>query len=272
MTTSLGVAVMERHVLADEVYRVLLSRIMLAELLPGEPVVAAQVAEELDVSSSPVRDALHRLRAEGLIEKQPGGGWSVVCPTLDDMRDVYEAREALEGLAAGLAARQGSDEHLDGLTGVLDELDRCAALSDPGPYVQADMQFHLGIIRSSGNRRLAQWSSAHALVVHCFLWDEPYQDDGLPRPRDPNPPWPTHRDIAVAIHAGDPDAAEELARAHIRQASRRLEGWLARRDGRREPPADTEAERSRGPARPLAGADPKETAEEVVHSLGELRE
>jgi len=272
MTTSLGVAVVERHVLADEVYGVLFSRIMLAELLPGEPVVAAQVAEELEVSSSPVRDALHRLRAEGLVEKQASGGWSVVCPTLEDMRHVYEAREALEGLAARLAARQASDEDLRGLAGALEELERYAAMADPAPYVRADMQFHLGIIRSCGNRCLAQWSSAHALVVHCFLWDQPYQREGLARPWDASPPRPTHADIAVAIQARDPDAAEWLARGHIRQASRRLEGWLARRDGRREPPADTEAERRRGPALPLAGADPKEAAEEVVHSLGELRE
>jgi DNA-binding GntR family transcriptional regulator len=176
-----------------------------AELLAGgrlshaQRLVERDVARKLSMSRTPVRDALRRLAAEGLIEPLPGGGYARRRLTDRDVRECYELRLLLEPVAAGLAARRAaaSSNRPQGGSGASE------------PYERAG--FHAWVAEQSGNPVLAQVLqavSARLLVgeVSGILDDAPA----------------AHEAIAAAIRSGDADAASEEMALHLRSE---LERW-----------------------------------------------
>src|SRR6266508_218437 len=94
---------------SDLVYQKLRAAIERGELKPGQRVMEVEVAEWLDVSRTPVREALHRLEAEGMLALEPRAGLVVASLTRQAMTELYAMREVLEGTAARLCARHASD-------------------------------------------------------------------------------------------------------------------------------------------------------------------
>lgn len=119
-------------------------------LMPGKRLSELSVAERTGISRTPIRAALQRLEAEGLVETIPSGGFAVTSFSQQDVFDAIEIRGTLEGLAARLAAERGSTTRLGPLQACLDELDRVVEQATPeegfSAYVAANARFHALIL------------------------------------------------------------------------------------------------------------------------------
>ena len=194
--------------ISEGVYGHLRDELFSGRLQPGQWLREQEVAEELRVSRTPVREAMRRLALEGLLLISANRGARVRPITLEDTVAVYEVRERLEGMAAALAAR-----HADrcGVEALLARLQAMAALArdDYFAHVQADNDLHLYLAKLSGNPVLAEFVQrlnervTPAKVVTRDL-------NATPEVRA------QHRAIVEAVASGDPAAAESAMRDHVR--------------------------------------------------------
>ncbi|GJD53159.1 putative D-xylose utilization operon transcriptional repressor [Methylobacterium crusticola] len=200
--------------LAEEAFSKLVQAITSGEFAPGERLSEAELARQLGISRGPLREALGRLEGR-LVVRTPRIGVRVVAFDRGTLEHLFLVREALEGMAARLAA-----EHMtaDELREVGDLLDRHAGQPDLAAgrsYVQGspDEDFHFAIVRSARNPRLQQ-----------LLLDEVYYQLRLQRLRSSTRPGRAqaalaeHREILAALRSRDPERAEGTMRRHIRSA------------------------------------------------------
>jgi DNA-binding GntR family transcriptional regulator len=188
--------------LADQAYRRIHRMIIRCELAPSGEVTQNELAESLGLGRSPVREALARLTAEGLVASRPRFGYQIAPITLADIREIFGLREIVEPAAAGLACQLLTDADLQ-------QLDALCVAPDPADDVETIMsrnrEFHLLIGRSSGNRRLAE-------VIERLVWESDrfffYQfQSGYPMQRVPV----EHRRLAEVLRSRDPAEAKRLA-------------------------------------------------------------
>ncbi len=211
---------MEHRNLELYVYEDLLRRIVMGELSAGEHIVVGQVAEELAVSRTPVTGALQRLAAEGLLQKAANRGFFVAKHSLEDMLQIYEAREGLEAVAARVMAERGEAAQVEALREIADALERGGREKQVAVYSHYDFEFHRQLVHGCGNRFIATVTNANTLIVMTVL-NTPYIS--IHEPWDVKYP---HSAIIGAIEAGDTEGAEEATRAHLREARMRLEEML----------------------------------------------
>ena len=207
----------------DAAYEAVRQMILSGQAEAGSRLGEAELAEALGLSRTPVREALQRLGADGLVEVLPHRGARVVRWTAADLDEIFELRALLEPYAAARAARLGPDP------AVLDDLrDRCAAMEraaangDLGTVAQLNSRFHAAVIDASGNRRLPGILSSvmHApLILGTF---RRYDAEAMARSMN------HHQELVAALAAGDPDWAGSVMRAHVRAAAAHL---AAGRDG-----------------------------------------
>lgn len=201
--------------LPEQLLADLQERIVDGDLTPGSRLAESELASHYGVSRGPLREAIRRLEAKRLVEAVPRTGARVVALTPERLQSLYHTREALEGMAARLAATAMSEGAIDELTALLqahsESIDEDAGRS----YRQAegDVDFHYRIARGSGNELLAR-----------MLCDELYQLVRLYRRRYPardSRPMQAlreHQAIVAAIGERDGDLAEYLMRRHISRA------------------------------------------------------
>jgi DNA-binding GntR family transcriptional regulator len=123
---------------------------------PGAPVSEVFLAQEFDVSRTPVREALKQLQHEGLVEIRPKVGTFVREPTRREIVELFQLKESFEGLAAGLLARRGPVRELEVLERNLEESDEAAADGDAERYAALVHEFHQTIILGADNNKLAE--------------------------------------------------------------------------------------------------------------------
>ena len=196
----------------DQVYAVLRRRILDGGLARGARLRQEALAEELGVSRTPLREALRRLAAEGYVDFHPNRGAYVVDMSSEDVRVAYEARLVLEPGAARLAAARRPSEELAAMRVAID-----AQRGSGGGYA-ASRDFHLALVRASGNEyliRLAEalWIPGMAQAIYDKQEEsfQTVQSDAA-----------EHERIAAAVAAGDADLAEALTHHHIGAAFARL--------------------------------------------------
>jgi DNA-binding GntR family transcriptional regulator len=203
--------------MVDAAYEQVRRRILDNAWPPGHRMLEQEVALALGMSRTPVREALVRLQAEGLVEVVPRHGMRVLPVSPNDMREIYEILTALECLAAEqLARRRPSDEALQPLQQATDEMDRALALDDLDAWARADEQFHAQLVALAGNRHL------QAIVMNH--WDRAHRARMFSLRLRPKPVNSTreHRALLQHIRAGDGEAASRENRAHRERASREL--------------------------------------------------
>ncbi|HEY5636740.1 MAG TPA: GntR family transcriptional regulator [Burkholderiales bacterium] len=200
-----------------QAYAALRARILDNHWPPGHQALESALADELGLSRTPVREALVRLRDEGLVEVVPRHGMRVLPVSAEDMRQIYEVLAALEAAAAELAAaRRPSAGELRPLETATRDMERALKRDDLPAWAEADERFHRHLIELSGNRLLVQavlryWDRAHrARMVTLRLRPLP-----LHSTRE-------HKAIVARIRAGDAKGAGALFRAHRRRASAEL--------------------------------------------------
>jgi DNA-binding GntR family transcriptional regulator len=198
--------------LGEAVFRVLRQALRDGIYRPGDRLREEEVARRLNVSRTPVREALAKLQSKRLIE--PGGGKGLVVRTLDmtEVLELYAMREILEGAAARLAAQHASSLELAALDDLLDAFE--AQISDPGEMARLNRLFHDSIVRAARNRYLET------------ALDEMQDGISLLGPTTfgvadrPGAAMEEHRAMLSAVRERAPERAEALASAHIREALR----------------------------------------------------
>jgi DNA-binding GntR family transcriptional regulator len=210
---------MQRASGAQLVYGELRERILNLDLAPGARLTEAELAAELAVSRTPLREALRMLLAEDLVEQLPTGGMLVRRLDLQDMRELYAVRAALEGLAAREACRRLTESDLEGLGNLVE---RMRLLVDhPAELTRLGGEFHARIAAIARNRRceqLLRQLRGHMRRYHALTSRrEPRRRAALE----------DHRALFEALRARDPDAAERTVRDHVLAACREGEAAAA---------------------------------------------
>lgn len=203
-----------RGTAVDTVTAAIIEGIKYGRFVPGQRLVESDLTSELGVSRGPLREAFGRLAAEGLLEIEPYRGALVRRLRREDIVDLFEVREALEGQAAALAAARidtaGNRATLEAaLAEMREEHDR----TDIVGYMDVNERFHALIVELSGNRTLARLVGQ--LQVQVFRLFYRRLADAAARERSVS----DHEAVATAILAGDPAAAEQAMRAHVRTST-----------------------------------------------------
>lgn len=197
--------------LRDQVLAVLRQRIVHGDYPQGERLTEDRLAEDFGVSRNPVREALRVAEAEGFVIMVPRRGAVVASPDATTIADLFAMRERLETLAARLAAERASPSSVAVLRDLLDDARVATEGVDLARVAELNSAFHLKVIEISGNRWLASIASALYMHVQWVFRIGAAQ-------RAPHS-WIEHIRLVDAIEAGDPDAAEAAALAHVVAAS-----------------------------------------------------
>lgn len=182
-------------------------------LAPGERLIELDLAAAFEVSRTPIREALRRLESEGLVEDAPRRGLVVMSLTLQDLIDIFEIDEVLDGLAARRAAQHMGVAEIEALGQTIAWMERAIAEDDFPALSKANTRFHSLLRSGSKNGRLP------SLLSRLHDAAPTLRSHQLPPERAPVAV-AEHRDIYEAIAARDPDAAERLARTHAQNALR----------------------------------------------------
>jgi len=216
--------------LIDSVYSRLRDLILSNQLRAGQKLVDRDLAEQLGVSRTPVREALGRLAMMGLVEARSRRGYYVRQYTAEEMSDLYEFRQILEVNAARLAAQNATSSHLREFEEILIKSEKLAAdQANHAKTVALDLEIHDLIARSSGNASLHQ--AIHNLMdkVMCFIWVD-WVDASIADPASIAAAHREHQGLIERIIAKDADGAAELPGVHIQNAREGLAGMLKARD------------------------------------------
>lgn len=202
-----------RQTLADQVVDRIVEAIVLGEIAPGASISENDVALRFGVSRGPAREALFRLEGKGLVTRAAHHGARVVDLSLDDLRSLFELREAVEGMACRLAAQRITDAELEALQAALDRHAAGLEAAAGQSYYQAagDDDFHFAIASASRSPRLRR-----ALADELYDVMRLYRYRSSARPGRAREALAEHRAILAALRKRDPAAAETAMRAHIR--------------------------------------------------------
>ena len=210
--------------IADRMLDDLVQAIVTGAIAPGAKINEATLAKNYAVSRGPLREALRRLEGLRLIEHVPHAGARVVNLTGLELHEIYEVREALEGMAARLAAEKMSGAEIDDLRALLETHEAGIEESSGREYFQqeGDFDFHYRIIHGSGNARLVRLLCGQ--LYHLVRMYRFRASRGASRPRRA---LVEHRHILDAIAERDGELAEMLMRRHIAGARRNIEAHIA---------------------------------------------
>ncbi len=212
-------------------------RIVSGRLAAGSRLLEVSTAEALQISRTPVREAMSRLVEEGLLERVSGGGYVVRRFGLSDVNDAIELRGVLEGAAARLAAERGvAAEPMAGIEALVAELDACfgatAAEIDFDRYSELNARFHAALAGLAGSdvirREVERVTRLPFASPSAFLPDKADIDAfrrSLFVAQD------QHRTIVQAIRNREGARAEALAREHARLARRNLDYLINEQPG-----------------------------------------
>ena len=210
----------DAQTIADRLSEELITAIVRGDIPSGSKISEPDLARNYQVSRGPLREAIRRLEGLHLVARVPHVGARVVSLHATQLGEIYQMREALEGMAARLACGNMSDEEIAELKKLLDEHEQNIEQSDGREYFQleGDFDFHYRIIQGSKNQRLIE-----------FLCSELYHLIRMYRFRSsrissrPEKALSEHRQICSAIEQGDEELAELLMRRHISTAQKNIE-------------------------------------------------
>lgn len=203
---------------AEDTYRAIRDQILRGDRAGGEWLREGDLAASLGVSRTPVREALRRLAAEGLVRHERNRGVQVESWSLHDLDEIFSLRSVLEPWGSALAATSGLTD-LEELGRLADAMDDAAAggRSDLDEITRLNNQFHRAIMDASGNTRLTQMVSSVVEVPLVWRTFHHYTPDAMRRSLA------HHHELIDALRAGDPAWAESVMRSHVRAARTALQ-------------------------------------------------
>jgi DNA-binding GntR family transcriptional regulator len=183
--------------------------IISGELLPGDPLVEAQLSADLGISKTPVREALIRLARDGLVVQELHRRSRVATPTVEDVRQACEMRRWVESEIAAQAARDASPELVHQLEASVADSERALKRNDPRRWAAAIETFSDALIDHSGNRYAAELLQRMRNVLSLIANVSQVAPGRRARSID------EHRAILEAIRSGDAKAAAKATHAHL---------------------------------------------------------
>lgn len=178
-------------------------------LRQGQKISELEFCQELGISRTPLREALHILSSEGLIELTPHKGARVSRPTIDEIRDMFQVMAVLEGLCARVAAQELSDKDLKALEALHRALEEAYAARDEERYIQANHDCHQFVQSLASNRTLSDIITALRQKIFLYRYRQLYQpgrlDDSIAE----------HRELLEAFRCRDAAGAEALMKGHL---------------------------------------------------------
>ena len=210
-----------RMQLSEEVASYLRQAIMAGEYLPGQAVRAEAVAGTLDVSQTPVREAMHSLRAEGFLDLAPRKGFAVAPLVADDIRDIFEAYALIAGELSARAARNGTPEQVAELQGIHKRLMEAGGRGDADSLEQLNHEFHRLVYLMAGSNRLRWALGAFVKYVPRRFYA---QIDGWPETTVAD-----HAQVLEAIVSRNSTEARFAMAQHIRNSGEKLAEYFAGR-------------------------------------------
>ncbi len=193
--------------LRQSVYDALIDLIVGGELPPGQHMVETDLARQLGVSRQPIREALHRMEAEGWVDLRPSQGAFVHVPTDSEVDELLDVRALLEAETARLAAANGvSPARLARLREICHEGQAAAEAGDFAGAVAANNIFHAEIAAVGGNAVLAELADIVGRRVQWYY--------RMVAPARGHGSWTEHAEMIEAIEAGEAERAQALAGKH----------------------------------------------------------
>jgi DNA-binding GntR family transcriptional regulator len=200
---------------SQEAYNLIKDKIITLELPPSSVIDEHALMEDLGLGRTPIREALQRLSAEGLVNAVPRRGTFVTDISITDLQAISEVRIVLAGFCAQLAAQRVTVEQLAQMKAVLQDLNQVRA-GDAKALMDIDRRFQRLLYGASANEFLEDVLD-HLYDLSLRLWHLV-----LPRLGDVRHAIEQHHEIAAALEAGDGVRAEALIRDHIRQFQQRI--------------------------------------------------
>ncbi|MEV5579644.1 GntR family transcriptional regulator [Streptomyces parvus] len=195
---------------ADLVYDNLHEAIVGGDLRPGERINMDELARTFGISKIPIREAVKRLESDGLVVSRVHSGVIVSEIDLHEMRGVFLAREAIEGLVGRLAAEKSNDTLVAELEGVQAKMSEALEAGEVGALMSLNSEFHGTLAASSGYRILSELTEQLLVAVRRYRIVAPVDDMN----------WRSvlteHQTIIDAVRRQDPEAAATAARAHTK--------------------------------------------------------
>lgn len=200
--------------LVDLAYEQLKKRILDNQYYPGYQALENDVAEDLGMSRTPVREALIQLKHEGLVELIPRRGMRIVPVVAEDMKEIYDVLTSLESMAAELLARRHPDAAtLEPMKAATRDMEAALKVDDLDAWAAADERFHRALIDLCGNKRLANMANTvrdqghRARMVTLRLRAKPSASAD------------EHERVLEAIETGDWKTARDVHYEHRKRAS-----------------------------------------------------
>jgi DNA-binding GntR family transcriptional regulator len=200
----------------DEVFTSLRNAILSGHFKPGERLVEKELAEQLDISRTPIREALRKLELEGLVAYEPRKGVIVVGVSSEDALEIYMIRAVLEGLAARLAANKRTENELNTLKKLLFGMEDCIQKDKITKLTSLHASFHNFIAEVSKSPRL------YHMIISLHEYVKNFAEIPCYLPGRLHRGWEEHKEIVDAIDEKDNERAEHAARNHIMQAKESL--------------------------------------------------
>lgn len=196
--------------LRDVIFETLRKAIVSGDIKPGERLMEVSLANQMGVSRTPVREAIRRLEAEGLVTMIPRRGTHVSELSVKDIMDVLEVRAVLDRLATELAAKRIQPSQLKTLESIHKQYISCVEKDNMEGAIKKDVEFHDIIYAASGNPRLV--AVAGSLREHIYRFRVIYMSDNLIAENVLH----EHEEILEALRESKDNVASDLAEIHIR--------------------------------------------------------
>jgi DNA-binding GntR family transcriptional regulator len=218
---------LKRESAVDAVHNSLRQAILNSLLRPGERLDVSELAEKLGVSLTPVRNAVHLLASEGLVEIRPRSGTFVTVVTAEDVRETFDIRCALECLAAERAIANIGPEEIRRLKTLLKNLRRAGRTT---AHEQYNAEFHLVIVHAAGNKRLLEMYTelnAHIRIARIHAAEADWTERLAQEQSE-------HEEIVEAIGNHQTGRLIKALRLHIFRARDAMVAAIASKDGHKE--------------------------------------
>ena len=215
--------------LTEQVHAVIKQRITSGYYAQGDRLVERTLAEEFDVSKTPVREALAQLEREKLVIRIPDRGIEVRTLSLEEMEYILDLRALLEGFFTRKAATRMTESDLKELRDVLAEAAQAVEECNYEKYKEKDIQFHRIIRNRSGNAIAGEIMSSLEDQIHLLM------TTSVHLPGRAKESILCHHEILAAIECGDADASERAARKHIENIKKAVVSYLVERTALKRP-------------------------------------
>lgn len=197
----------------EKTYEYLKSNIFSGRFAPGERLAEEHLAEELGVSRTPVREALHKLEQDGLIEPLESRGFCIPRDSSEEIEDLFELRTVLEGYTLRIICGRITEEQIATLEGIVDKAEDALRRKQIEEVFNWNTKFH-----DSLHDMVADKRRFHSLIVNMRRYVLRYRKDTLQSLGAAKRAIDGHRQILLALRLKECDLCERMMRSHINQS------------------------------------------------------